>query len=105
MRFVETSVFTRQVTRLLSDDSYRSVQLALLLRPEQGALLRGTGRLRKLRWNMARTGKRGGVRILYNWDRPEETTYLLFLYAKSDREDLSSQQLRTLSRLIREELT
>ena len=105
MRFVETSVFTRQVTRLLSDDRYRSLQLALLLRPEQGSLVRGTGGLRKLRWNVAGTGKRGGVRILYYWDRPEETIYLLFLYAKSDREDLSPQQLRTVSRLIREELT
>ena len=105
MRFVETSVFTRQVTRLLSDDRYRSLQLALLLRPEQGALVRGTGGLRKLRWNVAGTGKRGGVRILYYWDKPEETIYLLFLYAKSDREDLSPQQLRTVSRLIREELT
>ena len=105
MRFVETSVFTRQVTRLLSDDRYRSLQLALLLRPEQGSLVRGTGGLRKLRWNVAGTGKRGGVRTLYYWDKPEETIYLLFLYAKSDREDLSPQQLRTVSKLIREELT
>jgi hypothetical protein len=33
------------------------------------------------------------------------TIYLLFLYTKSDREDPSPQQLRTLSRLIRQELT
>jgi hypothetical protein len=98
-------VFTRQVTRLLSDDRYRSLQLALLLRPEQGSVIRGTGGLRKLRWNVAGTGKRGGVRLLYYWDKPEETIYLLFLYTKSDREDLSPQQLRTLSRLIREEFT
>ena len=104
MRFVETSVFTRQVTRLLSDDRYRSLQLALLLRPEQGSVIRGTGGLRKLRWNVAGTGKRGGVRLLYYWDKPEETIYLLFLYTKSDQEDLSPPQLRVLSRLIREEL-
>lgn len=105
MRFVETSVFTRQVTKLLSDDGYRSLQMALLLRPEQGSVIRGTGGLRKLRWNVPGTGKRGGARVLYYWDKPADTIYLLFLYAKSDREDLSSQQLRILSRLVREEFT
>ena len=44
------------------------------------------------------------MRVLYYWDKPEETIYLLFLYAKGDREDLSPQQLRKLSSLIREEL-
>ena len=67
-------------------------------------MIRGTGGLRKLRWNVAGTGKRGGVRLLYYWDKPEETIYLLFLYTKSDREDLSPPQLSILSRLIREEL-
>ena len=47
---------------------------------------------------------RGGLRLVYYWDKPEETIYLLFLYTKSDRDDLSPQQVRALSRLIREEL-
>ena len=81
------------------------MQLALLLRPEQEAVIRGTGGLRKLRWRLAEAGKRGGLRLVYFWDSPEETIYLLFLYTKSDREDLSARQLRILSRLIREELT
>ena len=42
---------------------------------------------------------------MYFWDAPEETIYLLFLYTKSDRDDLSPRQLRILSKLIREELT
>ena len=57
-----------------------------------------------MRWNQPGTGKRGGLRLVYYWDKPEETIYLLFLYRKSDQEDLSPRQLRTLSRLIREEL-
>lgn len=105
MRFVETSVFTRQVTSLLSDNGYRSLQLTLLQRPEQGAVIRGTGGLRKLRWRVAGAGKRGGLRLVYFWDSPVETIYLLFLYTKSDREDMSARQLTVLSRLIREELT
>jgi hypothetical protein len=36
MRFIETSFFTRAVVELLDDEQYRSLQLALLLRPEVG---------------------------------------------------------------------
>lgn len=72
MRFVETPVFTRAVTSLLSDEEYRQLQLALLIRPEQGALIRGSGGLRKLRWGAQGRGKRGGVRVIYYWHAGEQ---------------------------------
>jgi hypothetical protein len=50
MRFVETPVFTREVVELLDDEELRSLQLALLQRPELGPVIRGSGGLRKLRW-------------------------------------------------------
>ena len=46
MRFVETPVFTRAVLSLLSDDDYRSLQLALMHRPDAGDLIPGSGGLR-----------------------------------------------------------
>jgi len=42
MRFVETPVFTRGVTSVLDEEHYRYLQLALVLRPEQGAIIWGT---------------------------------------------------------------
>ncbi len=45
MRFVETSVFTRVIKGLLDDESYRALQIALLLRPEQGSVIKGSGGL------------------------------------------------------------
>jgi hypothetical protein len=56
MRFVETPVFTAAVTSLLSDEEYRQLQLALLIRPAQGVLIRGSGGLRKLRWGARDVG-------------------------------------------------
>jgi putative transcriptional regulator len=61
MRFVETPVFTRALLNLLSDDEYRSLQLALMLRPDAGDLIPGSGGLRKFRWSLAGKGKRGGT--------------------------------------------
>jgi hypothetical protein len=43
VEFVETTVFTRQVTTLLSDDEYRELQLALIQAPEKGDLISGGG--------------------------------------------------------------
>ena len=46
MRFIETPIFTKELKNLLEDEEYRALQLALLLRPEQGALIPGSGGLR-----------------------------------------------------------
>lgn len=103
MRFVETPVFTVAVTSLLSDEEYRQLQLALLIRPEQGVLIRGSGGLRKLRWGARGRGKRGGVRVIYYWHAADEFFYMLLIYAKSEQDDLTPAQLRVLRRLVREE--
>ena len=103
MRFVETLIFTKAIGPLLSDDEYRSLQAALMLRPEQGALIRGTGGLRKIRWAGTGRGKRGGLRLIYYWAREVETIYMLYAYAKSKQEDLTPEQCRVLSRIVREE--
>jgi hypothetical protein len=103
MRFVETSVFTAQIVDALHDDSYRQLQVALLLRPEQGALIRGSGGLRKIRWSASGQGKRGGIRVIYFWHAGDETFYMLFAYPKNVQGDLSPGQLRTLRRLVEQE--
>jgi mRNA-degrading endonuclease RelE of RelBE toxin-antitoxin system len=104
MIVVETPVFTQQICDLLPDDEYRRLQLALVLRPEQGALVPGGQGLRKLRWGQPGRGKRGGLRVLYYWDGEAETVYLLFVYAKTKQADLTPEQAKALGRLIREEL-
>ena len=103
MRFVETPIFTREVLCLLSDETYRALQLALLLRPEQGVLMPGSGGLRKIRWASKGRGKRGGIRAIYYWERESETFYMLLAYVKSEQENLTPRQLRILGRLVKEE--
>jgi hypothetical protein len=102
--FVETSVFSCQLYERLPDDDYRSLQTALTLRPEQGALIPGSGGLRKLRWALHGKGKRGGLRVIYYWDAGEDVIYLLYLYAKNQQANLRPDQLRLLKRIIEEDL-
>ena len=103
MRFVETPVFTRVLTGLIDDDSYRALQLSLLLRPTQGSVIRHSGGLRKLRWARPGAGKRGGVRIIYYWAPAETEFYMLYVYSKNDQGDLTPAQIRRLGQLVQEE--
>ncbi|OQA14349.1 MAG: Toxin HigB-2 [bacterium ADurb.Bin363] len=103
MRFVETSIFTKLIKELMSDDEYRKLQIALILRPEQGNLIRKSGGLRKIRWAMKGTGKRGGIRLIYYWDKTNETFYMLFTYPKTKQDDLTPEQLNILRRVMKEE--
>ena len=105
MRFVETPVFTAALRRHLDDEPYRQLQIALMLRPKQGPVIRGAGGLRKVRWAEAGGGKRGGLRIIYYWAPGEQTFYMLYVYAKSEQGDLTAAQTRQLSRIVREEFT
>ena len=103
MRFVETPIFTELVSKRLDDEEYRALQITLLLRPEQGPVIPGSGGLRKIRWSAEGRGKRGGFRIIYFWDKSSSTVYMLFLYQKNEQGDLSAAQIRTLARLVRKE--
>lgn len=103
MRFIETPVFTASLRRHLNDDAYRALQLALVLRPEQGPVIPGSGGLRKLRWAAPGRGKRGGLRVIYYWDPADEAFYMLYTYAKNEQGDLTAAQVRVLARLVREE--
>ena len=103
MRVVETPVFTSLVRRHLSDEQYRGLQLALLLRPEQGVVIRGSGGLRKLRWSLEGRGKRGGLRVIYYWAAEEQVCYMLYLYGKNEQGDLTPAQIRVLGKVVREE--
>lgn len=104
MQFIETSIFTRQITDLISDESYKSLQAALMLHPETGNLVQGGGGIRKIRWSTESTGKRGGVRVIYYYKNQCNEIYFLLAYPKTVQEDLSQEQKKVLCKLVKEEL-
>lgn len=98
--FFETSVFTRQVTALLSDDEYAALQQALAQNPKEGDVIPGSGGLRKLRWGAQGRGKRGGARVIYYYVFSREQFYMLLIYGKNEQDDLSAEQLRALRKAV-----
>ena len=100
MELIETSVFTRQVEATLTDQEYRALQVELVVRPDAGAVIPRSGGLRKLRWGLSGRGKRGGVRVIYYWQTAAGQIFLLFMYPKNVRSNLSPSELRTLRKLV-----
>lgn len=101
--FRETSIFTRQITELISDDELSALEWTLMANLERGDLIRGSGGLRKIRWAGSGRGKRGGLRVIYYWHVPGSTILFLLAYPKNEQDDLTPAQIKVLKTLIQTE--
>ncbi|RLW57424.1 MAG: hypothetical protein B6D75_17715 [gamma proteobacterium symbiont of Stewartia floridana] len=100
MIIIETSVFTKLIKELLEDDEYRELQEALVNRPDLGDLIRGTGGIRKVRWNLKGTGKSGGVRVIYYWVVDDHHIRMLYVYPKGKQANLTKEQVAQLKAIV-----
>ena len=105
MEIFETSVFSKQITRLISDEEYQQLQRVLVINPLAGALIKNSGGLRKLRWRREATGKSGGIRVIYYYVTADDQIFMLVAYEKSKKDDLTKKQLANLRKLVVEELS
>lgn len=105
LEFRETHIFTRDVIALLAEDEYAQLQGVLILQPDAGDVIPGTGGLRKLRWRQQRRGKgkRSGVRVIYYWYAKDSLIYMLLVYSKDEQDDLTTAEKKLLVRLVTEE--
>lgn len=104
MEFFETPIFTKLITKLISDEEHHLLQLQLSIRPESGDLIRGSGGIRKLRWVGSGRGKRGGIRVIYYYFKDDAQIYMLYAYPKSKKDDLTADQLKQLRKLVEDQL-
>ena len=96
---VELPEYLRQSASLLDEDEKSRIINALARNPTVGVLLSGTGGIRKLRWARPGTGKSGGVRIIYFYHNQSMPLFLLTLFAKGDRSNLSKAERNELAQL------
>lgn len=104
MVFIETSVFTRQIKNLISDESYFEMQRFSTRLPTAGDLIRGSNGCRKLRWKVFGRGKRGGIRLVYYWITADDQILMLSAYSKKSTDDLTPVQIKMLGQLVAREL-
>ena len=96
----ETQEYIRRAEKLLSEDERREIVSYLALHPKAGDLIEGTGGIRKLRWARGGRGKSGGVRVIYYVHSELMPLYLLTLFAKNERANLSKAERNDLAELV-----
>ena len=73
----------------------------LIETPEAGKIIQGSGGIRKIRWGNDGKGKQGGSRFIYYWATNKEQIYMLFVYAKNERSNLTREQLSALKKVVK----
>jgi hypothetical protein len=94
LTFIETPLFSRLLPQYLTDDEYAALQPTLIQQPEIGDVVPGSGGVRKMRWSMEGRGKRGGLRVIYYLRTSRGEIWMLTLYSKNIRENISADALR-----------
>jgi len=97
-----TSRYARRVARLLPPDEQLAMELHIVQNPEAHPVIAGTGGVRKARWGRPGHGKRGGVRTIYYFAATADCLYLLDIYAKNQKSDLTADDKRELRRIVGE---
>lgn len=100
MTVVETPFFLRKVSSLLVEEERSELAIFLGMNPESGDIIPETGGVRKLRWAVSGRGKRGGVRVIYYYHDEKLPLFLLTVYAKNQKADLTKAERNEWKKLI-----
>ena len=99
--FKEVPSFTEKWQSLgLTDEDLRTLENILLKNPKLGDTISGTGGIRKIRIPIDKIGKRSGCRVIYIDIEVKECIYLLNVYAKNEKTDLTEKEKKMLKRLV-----
>jgi hypothetical protein len=95
----ETLLFVRQADSIWNEQEREEFVNYTPCNPEAGDVIPETGGVRKVRWGSAGVGKRGGARVIYFYYDDTRPLYLLLVYAKARKEDLSAGEKRAVRKL------
>lgn len=93
---VETASFVADAKACLKDEERTEAINMIAANPECGDLIPGGGGIRKVRFAIGGKGKSGGVRIIYYYHNERVPTFLLAVFAKNDRANLTRAETNML---------
>lgn len=99
--FIHGKKFDEQWRSLgLTDEHLKELQTILLENPKAGAVMRGTGRLRKIRFSYGNRGKSHCARVCYVDFEIYGRIFLVMVFAKNEMENLSKSEQNSVKALI-----
>ena len=96
---VELPEFRRRASSLFNDEEKASIINYLAFHPQSGDLMQGTGGIRKLRWSAQGKGKSGGARVIYYYHNGAMPLFLLTVFGKGEKANLSKAECNELAKL------
>ena len=84
----------------LDDNDLQALQIELLKDPQIGSVIKGTGKLRKMRFAFPNRGKSGSSRVLYVDFVLAKTIYLIFAYPKNEKDNLTDEERNNIKKMI-----
>ena len=97
---VEFDRYLKKAAKFLSEKERDELSAYLARKPTAGVVIEGTGGVRKLRWARQGGGKSGGVRVIYYFHSPLFPVFLMDLYAKNEKENLSQKERNDLAKAV-----
>jgi hypothetical protein len=97
---IRTTTFSRRARRLLTESEIVRLEGSICERPDAHPVIRGTGGVRKARWARSGMGKRGGVRAVYYFFVRADLVYMLDIYAKNEKSDLTANDKREIRAIV-----
>jgi hypothetical protein len=94
---VELPEFLKQSEKILSEPEKLSIINYLAKHPASGIIIQGTGGIRKLRWGAKGKGKSGGVRVIYYYHNKSIPLFLLSLFGKGEKTNLTKAECNELN--------
>lgn len=99
--FIQTDEFIKNWERLgLTDDDLRRLELEIMKNPQVGPVIQGTGKLRKMQFAFENKGKSGSSRVCYVDFLIHETVYLITVYPKNEKDNLSKAERNEIKKFI-----
>ena len=99
--FIQTKEFSSNWDRLgFNDYDLRRLELDIMTNPDKYPVMQGTGGLRKARFAFEHQGKSGGVRVCYVDFVVKETVYLITVYPKSEKDNLTKAERNEIKKMI-----
>ena len=98
---IETKAFIDKAKGLLTDDQRNSVIDIISDNPEAGSIMPGTNGVRKLRIPLQDRGKSGGARVIYYYFNETKPIFLLGLFAKNEKDNVTKSERNELQKLTK----
>jgi mRNA-degrading endonuclease RelE of RelBE toxin-antitoxin system len=100
LEVVEFPDFSSDARALLTDEQLETMRHELSTLRQLGSIIKDTNGLRKFRWGAKGKGKRGGVRVIYYYGGDHMPIFLIAVYSKSEKADMSPAEKKAARKIV-----